>query len=57
MSAGEEVPVELLTGKPFVFDPDTRKLLLPEDELLESLEINIQIVPLTNKEMEHQDDF
>lgn len=34
---GSEPPVELVTGKPFVFDPDARTLSFPDDPLLEKL--------------------
>ena len=45
IAAGEEPPVELLTGEPFVFDPVTRELGLPDDELLEEQDINLVVVP------------
>lgn len=45
IAAGEEPPVELLTGEPFVFDPVTRELGLPDDDLLEEQGVNLVVVP------------
>ncbi len=45
IAAGEEPPVELLTVKPFIFDPVTRELKLPADALLEKQGIDTIKVP------------
>ena len=45
IAAGEEPPVELLTGKPFIFDPETRELRLPADSLLDAQGVEVTRVP------------
>lgn len=43
--ANETVPLELITGKPYIFDAETRTLSLPQDDLLNSLEIKPLRIP------------
>ena len=38
MMAGEQAPIEPVTGKPYIFNEETREFSLPDDPLLEGME-------------------
>ncbi len=45
IAAGDEPPVEPITGKPFLFNLETRVLSFPDDPILEGLDVEEIILP------------